>query len=278
MRCSCSLALARRARSAPVSPGPSACPSRATWRCPSSGKTCTRGCSRLCRTRMRTSRGRTGSAASSRPDRCRIPTSGRRSSAPWPRPCAGGRSRRRAGHRVAGNRVDKDRTGCGHRPARASNVPDNLSWMLSYPRKLALLPLCHLVERNVQPRAPEIGGQPRLVLQRGEKLARLRERFPDLRQECGPVVIELEGDAVDARAKARAQLILGVEAPALQRRKERDLDRCRLEFVRRQRWKARVAECRGDCIFAHVEPDVPSRSEARSEEHTSELQSRGHLV
>src|SRR3989449_8918489 len=134
--------------------------------------------------------------------------------------------------------------------------------MLCRPRKLALLPLGRLVERTVQPRDPEVARHPRLVLERSEKFPRLRERFPDLRQECGPVIVELESDAVDYRAKACPQLVLGVEARALQRRKERDLDRRRLEFARSQRRKARIAECRGDRIFVHVEPDVPRRSEA----------------
>src|SRR6266404_4951653 len=109
--------------------------------------------------------------------------------------------------------------------------------MLCRPRKLTLLPLGHLVERNVQPRTPEVGTQSGLVLERGEKFPRLRERFPDLRQECGPVVVELEGNTVDAWAQARPQLVLGVEARVLRRRKQRDLDPRRLEFVRGQRRK-----------------------------------------
>src|SRR5438105_8026156 len=134
--------------------------------------------------------------------------------------------------------------------------------MLCRPRKLALLPLGHLIERNVQPRTPEVGTQACLVLERGEKFPRLGERFPDLRQECGPMLVELEGDAVDAGAKTRAQLVLGVETRALQRRKQRDFHPRRLEFVRGQRRKARITECRGERILAYVEPDVPRRPEA----------------
>ena len=51
---------ARPRRCAAAKPRPSAGPSRGSWRCPSSGRTCRPGCSRRCRTRRRWSRAGSG--------------------------------------------------------------------------------------------------------------------------------------------------------------------------------------------------------------------------
>ena len=55
------------------------CPARAIWRCPSSGRTCSRGCSPPCRTRGPECLARNGRAASSRSGRRRNRSTGRRS-------------------------------------------------------------------------------------------------------------------------------------------------------------------------------------------------------
>ena len=57
-------------------------------------------------------------------------------------------------------------------------------------------------------RAPEVGRQPGLALQRVEELARLGERLPHLRQERRAMPAVLEDHAVDARAAARASSVV----------------------------------------------------------------------
>src|SRR5208282_2943434 len=137
--------------------------------------------------------------------------------------------------RAGGSREGKGRIGYVRRPMRASSGPGNRSLLLphlcrstTHPLAVvfALLPLGHLVERNVQPRAPEVDGKSRLVFERGKKVPRFGQCFPDLRQKGGAAIVELECHAIDARAKARTELALGDEAKALRGREQRDFNPC----------------------------------------------------
>src|SRR5213078_69530 len=76
------------------------------------------------------------------------------------------------------------------------------------------------------------------------------------------LVVELEAYAVDARPETCPQLVLGLEAQDERRRKGRDLDMRRFEFVASQRRKARIAKRGGERVLAHVEHDVTRRAKA----------------
>ena len=80
--------------------------------------------------------------------------------------------------------------------------------MRSQRREFRSASICHRIARTFTCACQNSGGQPRLALQRLEKLARLADRVPHLRQERRAVAAVFEDHAVDAGPQLREQMRL----------------------------------------------------------------------
>ena len=92
-----------------------------------------------------------------------------------------------------------------------------------------------------------------------EELARLRQLFPDLRQEGAAVTAIFEHDAIHAGAQLRQRIGLVANNHLLGSREQRDLDCGDVEFFRAQRRKTRIVQGGGHGVAFYVGEQWPVR-------------------
>src|SRR5450759_2964087 len=98
-------------------------------------------------------------------------------------------------------------------------------------------PFGHGIAQQFHVFSPEVIGQPGLASEHPEKLARLREAFPDLRQKCAAISAEFKNDAVHAGTQLGQCIGLVPNLHRLCTREQRNLDCSDVEFLGAQRCK-----------------------------------------
>ena len=98
------------------------------------------------------------------------------------------------------------------------------------------------IAREFHRRVPEIRRQAAFVFEMAHEGLRIGEFFPHLRQKGAAVMAVFENHAVDAGAQLRQRIGFALPVHDLDGREHRDFDFCIFEFIRAQRFEARVAE------------------------------------